>query len=106
MTAETTTTVRYGFHKADFEDWFGWGTDESVDDEASFDAYIEQLHMALMAAFPGAEVEIDWDINTTGALPYGLKPSVNGETDAVEVATVLAIVERVGNDIESWVVRR
>jgi hypothetical protein len=109
MTNATTATVVYGFHMHDLEDWI-LGVDPEdgeIDLPASTSAYVSALETALAAAFPEAEIDVRYDVGTTGSLPANLKPrylDTDGNEDDDRVIDIFAVVESVDADIESWIV--
>lgn len=106
MTTATTATVVYGFHMSDLHDWITAGDMDDVNVEASSTAYVAALETALAEAFPGADVDVRYDLNAVGSLPSNLKPRYStAEGDEEDrVSDILAVVESVDADIESWIV--
>lgn len=107
MTTATTATVVYGFHMSDLHDWITAGDMDDVNVVASSTAYVAALESALAEAFPGALVDVRYDVDTTGSLPSNLKPRYldpDGNEDDDRVIDILAVVESVADDIESWIV--
>lgn len=106
MTATTPATVVYGFHMSDLHDWITAGDMDDVNVEASSTAYVAALEDALAEAFPGALVDVRYDLNTVGSLPSNLKPFYTNEDGDIEdrVSDILAVVESVDANIESWIV--
>jgi hypothetical protein len=98
-------TIQYGFHKADWEDWI-IDPDESEEEiDRLFVKYVECLGECLEAAFPGARVDLDWDENTTGVLPFHLKPlgySRDG-SEEVEEWEILHAVNAANERFIDWI---
>lgn len=107
MATATTATVVYGFHMSDLEDWILAGEqDGDIDLSASTSNYVTAVEKALAEAFPEADIDVRYDVNTTGSLPANLKPRYStAEGDEEDrVIDILAVVESVDADIESWIV--
>lgn len=93
--------IRYGFHGADL---IGPHEDEShYDIPASAKRYADQVKARLQALYPDAEIEVSYDLDATGALPYSLQTRIDDQTGHEEGGTVEHIAGLVYEDYE-WCV--
>jgi len=96
--------VFYGFLSANLFD--GWDGDEvdAIDVRKSTVRFSRCMERELATAFPGAEIETDWQDGAGGSVPRPLLPKVDGWNDHEDMYIVDDIAARVYQDFESWVV--
>lgn len=82
-----------------------------IDVHASSAKYAETIREALEKEFPGAEIKVDYQENTEGALPCTLETSAYHDDDEKEFAEANSICEKVDQicskaweDFDSWIV--
>jgi len=100
MMDEEITSIRYGFHAADLLGDFP-GVEE-YDVEANAAAYANAVQLKLQAEYPGAQVEVVYDLHASGVLGYGLRTEVNDWPDHPEIA----VVEHLARDSRRGAPRR
>lgn len=96
-------TIFYGFHGADLVTGVDTECAEIYDTRKSASRYAEQVKVKLEQMYPGAEVEVDYDLDAGGSLPQTLQPSYNGETDAREIGFIDQAANQVYSDFQ-WMV--
>ena len=93
--------IRYGFHGADL---IGPHEEEShYDIPASAERYADQVKARLQAVYPDAEIEVPYDLNASGVMPYLLQTMIDDQADHEDVGIVEHFAGLVYEDYE-WCV--
>lgn len=79
-TVMTPYNIKYGFLTGNL--FGGWSSEEieTLDAAASIRRYADLVEAAILAAFPGSTVEVDWQ-DAEGILPHNLRPFVCDPAD-------------------------
>lgn len=111
MTTNTITTnnvisIFYGFLGGNLLS----GSD-GYDERESAIKYAKSVQVALAEAYPGAEIEVDFQLGAEGCTPATLQPRVTlsngdvlGQSDRGEIEDVELIAARVWENCEAWLV--
>ena len=75
--------IETGFHGADLFN------EEGYDVAKSAALYADMLEKEIKRAFPGAEVEVSYDTNAGGVLPYALQTRIDGMDVSVADETTM-----------------
>ena len=76
--------------------------DNGLDIAATAACYARLLTDAIQAAYPDADVDVDWQ-DAYGELPYPLKTQVDGDTDHEDCQSIDEIAEEVFSAGEFYV---
>jgi hypothetical protein len=86
-----------------FDLFDGWSDVTDIDQEASTIKYIKKFEEAVKALHPDYDVDIDFQLNTTG--PDQFNVDTDGDDEAEDVrATLSHIGDKLFNDSGSWLV--
>jgi len=106
ITINNVTSIFYGFLIGNLLS----GAEGNYDERASAESYASMLRTELTAAYPGTEIEIDYQIGAEGCLPATLKPrvaladgSMEESGDRGEIEHIEGIASRVWESF-SWAV--
>ena len=86
----------------------GWGGAERINVPMSAATYAQKVEDALTEEFPGAIINLSYQVNTSGSLPFPLKTRVDGVANWHEEMDIIEQISdccsRVYADSDSWVV--
>lgn len=106
ITTHNVTSIFYGFLGGNL-----LSGSEVYDERESAIKYAESVRVALTQAYPGAEIEVDFQLGAEGCTPATLQPRVTlsngdvlGHSDRGEIEDVELIASRVWEQCEGWLV--
>ena len=77
--------------------------DGQYDPAACAEKYAEQVRAKILNSFPNANVEVEYEMDSSGTLPRSLQPSIDGELDHPDIMFIQDAVRIVFERYE-WVV--